>query len=106
MNASAITIEEAAEALHCSRRRVFELLADGILTRTRSFGRKTLIAVESVQRALEVTPARPERKRRRSPTGFAADAGAAILEGLRPAGRPGQLAVVSGPLGVPDGSGA
>ncbi len=49
-----LTVMEAATTLRCSRRRVFELLADGTLTRGVKFGRETVVVAESVFAALEV----------------------------------------------------
>lgn len=59
-----VSVDRAAEILGCSRRRVFELLADGVLERAPRLGRRLRIYTESVLRAV----ARPEprtRKRRR-----------------------------------------
>lgn len=69
-----LTVEEAAQALHCSRRRVFELLADGTLARGPKYGRRTVITAGSVEAALvaseptpcPVTEAAPKRRAPRS----------------------------------------
>jgi excisionase family DNA binding protein len=62
-----LTVAEAAETLRCSRTRVFELLASGVLVRGRRFGRRTVILAESVFAALEQEyhpPAPPKRVRK------------------------------------------
>lgn len=61
-----LTIEEAAQALRCSRSRVFELLADGTLARGVRYGRRVVITAESVQAALEAPPPEAPRHRRRT----------------------------------------
>lgn len=63
--AAALSVDEAAAALGCSRTRVFELLRDGTLTRARRMGRRVTVLAESVERARRV-PERtaPQRKRR------------------------------------------
>lgn len=61
-----LTVEEVARMLFCSKRRVFELLADGTLVRAKKFGRKTVIVADSVYAALEAAqPADVPRPRRR-----------------------------------------
>ena len=52
-----LTVDEAAKELRCSRRRVFDLLADGTLTRGPRFGKQTVVTAESVAAALEPAPA-------------------------------------------------
>ncbi|WNG37880.1 helix-turn-helix domain-containing protein [Archangium violaceum] len=51
-----LDVDEAAARLRCSRRRVFELIADGTLTRGPKYGRRTVITAESVAAALEPEP--------------------------------------------------
>jgi excisionase family DNA binding protein len=61
-----ITIERAAELLHCSRSRVFELLADGRIQRAPKFGKRTTIVTASVLECLEpeLKPPQVLKKRR------------------------------------------
>ena len=67
--AVAITVEQAAARLGCSRRRVFELLASGGLKRATKVGRHAMVSVDSVDRAL--MPSVKVRKRQvSSPAGF------------------------------------
>lgn len=47
-----LDVDEAAARLHCSRRRVFQLLADGTLVRGPCYGKRTVITLESVEAAL------------------------------------------------------
>lgn len=51
-----VTVDRAAELLKCSRRRVFQLLADGTVRKAQSFGRQTLVITESIYEALQVDP--------------------------------------------------
>lgn len=60
------TVEEAAAKLRCSRRRIFELLADGTLIRGKRYGKRTVIVAESVSAALEVDPIPAPAPRRKS----------------------------------------
>lgn len=61
-----VTVEEAAELLHCGRSRVFELLADGRLQRGPKFGRQTVITRESVEAlARGEETEKPKRRRQR-----------------------------------------
>jgi hypothetical protein len=62
-------VDETATMLKCSRRRVFELLADGTLIRAPKYGKATVILAESVFHALEkqYDPPAPEPKRIRAP---------------------------------------
>lgn len=62
-----ITVKEAAEMLHCSRTRIFQLLADGVLIRAQKYGRSTVILRDSVIAALEMPTPTPPKKRRRTP---------------------------------------
>ena len=64
-----VSVEQVAERLGCSRRRVFQLLADGTLDRAPRFGRSVRIYVASVDRALTPTPT-ARRQARRSRAGF------------------------------------
>jgi excisionase family DNA binding protein len=72
-----LTVEEAAQALRCSRRRVFELLADGTLARGPKYGRQTVITAGSVEAALlanePAPPATEPTPKRRTPRSLAAD---------------------------------
>lgn len=54
-----LTVTEAAARLRCSRRKVFELIAQGILIRGARYGRSTVVTEESVEAALTATPAEP-----------------------------------------------
>jgi len=47
-----LTIEEAGARLRCSRARVFQLLADGVLVRGRKYGKRTVVTAASVASAL------------------------------------------------------
>ncbi len=51
-----VTVERAAELMHCSRRTIFILLANKTLREAKSFGRKTLIVTQSIYDAMEVEP--------------------------------------------------
>lgn len=62
-----LTVKEAAVTLRCSPRRVFELLADGTLTRGVKFGRETVVVAESVFAALEAEYHPPAPPRVRTP---------------------------------------
>lgn len=48
-----LTVVEAAETLRCSERRVWGLIADGVLSKAPSYGKRTLVYAESVFEALE-----------------------------------------------------
>ncbi len=63
-----VSVDWVCETLGCKRRRVFQLLADGILERAPRFGRSLRIYKASVERAL--APVAPKRrpKRQRAPT--------------------------------------
>jgi hypothetical protein len=77
----AVTVERAAELLHCGRTRVFALLADGTLERAQSFGKRTLVLTRSIAAALEGPPleaAKPKRARRSRSAQFAAELRAAV----------------------------
>jgi excisionase family DNA binding protein len=67
--AVAMTVEQAAERLGCSRRRVFELLAAGKLKRAAKLGRRAMVTVASVDRALQPST-KAVRPRTPSPAGF------------------------------------
>jgi hypothetical protein len=60
-----VTIERCAEILGCSRRRVFQLLADGTLERAPRYGRGIRVLGASVERALGPTASKPGRRKRR-----------------------------------------
>jgi hypothetical protein len=64
-----LPVDEVARMLFCSRRRVFELLADGTLLRGAKFGKQTTILAESVFQAMEKAydPPAPKVKRVRAP---------------------------------------
>lgn len=53
-----LSVEETALKLGCSRRKVFQLLADGILERAPRYGKQIRIYEDTVNKAL----ARPEGK--------------------------------------------
>jgi excisionase family DNA binding protein len=84
-----LTVDEAATRLRCSRRRVFELLADGTLQRGPKYGKQTVITAESVAAALAAPPASenpaPPAKPRAA-RGLAADVDA-LLDARRAARR-------------------
>jgi excisionase family DNA binding protein len=63
-----VSVEQVCEALGCKRRRVFQLLADGILERAPRWGRSLRIYYASLQRAL--LPAIPEPARKKRATAF------------------------------------
>lgn len=69
-----MSVEAVAERLGCSRRRVFQLLADGTLERAPRFGRSLRIYAASVDRALAPTPVKRRKARRPTPAGFSAAA--------------------------------
>lgn len=52
----AVTVERAAEIMHCSVRQIFNLLADGTIREAKSFGRKTLVVTQSIYEAMEIEP--------------------------------------------------
>ncbi len=64
MSTLVISVEEVCQTLGCGRRRVFQLLAEGILERAPRYGRALRIFKASVERAL-LSPPTPERKKRR-----------------------------------------
>lgn len=83
-----LDVDQVAERLRCSRRRVFELLQDGTLTRGPRFGRCTVVTLESVEAAL-AAPAAPTEQpapQPRARRGLAADVDA-LLEKRRAARR-------------------
>ncbi len=83
-----LAIDEAAAHLRCSRRRVFELLADGTLTRGPKYGKRTVVTAESVEAALQPTVTEPQapQRRTRSSKSFKAELDA-MLERRRSARR-------------------
>lgn len=64
------SVEQVCEVLGCSRRRVFQLLADGTLERAPRFGKALRIFRASVDRALAPTPAKRRKARMPSPAGW------------------------------------
>lgn len=60
-----VTVERAAELLHCSRARVFELLREGRLTRAPRFGRRTTIVTGTVLACVKLGATRTEPSRHR-----------------------------------------
>ena len=59
-----ITIQRAAELLHCGRTRVFDLITRGEIEVAPKFGRRTTVVTASVLAALTAGPRRQGRKRR------------------------------------------
>lgn len=72
-----LDVDEAAARLRCSRRRVFELIADGTLVKGPKYGRRTVVTAASVALALEPAPERvptvPESPKARTPRTFVAE---------------------------------
>lgn len=66
-----LSVEAVAEKLGCSRRRVFQLLAEGVLDRAPRFGRRLRIYAASVDRAL--TPKAPRARRRQRGPAWSVD---------------------------------
>lgn len=62
-SAEAVSVEKAAEMLGCSRARVFELLKDGTLRRTKRVGRKVMVLASSIDEARRM-PELPTRAKR------------------------------------------
>lgn len=62
---SLLTIQESAARLHCSPRRVYELLASGLLARGPRYGKRTVVTEESVVAALVPVEVPLKRKRKR-----------------------------------------
>lgn len=60
------SVDQAAELLGCSRRRVFQLLADGTLERAPRYGRQIRIQADTVLQAL-ARPAPPKQRKARVP---------------------------------------
>lgn len=75
-----VTIERAAELLHCSRARVWQLLAEGKLTRAPRYGRRTVVTTESVFDAAlgTIDIPLPQRPRRRGLVGLAEELRSAV----------------------------
>ena len=59
-----LSVEEAGQILGCGRRKVFELLRDGILERAPRYGRALRIYRASVEAALR--PPEPRKRRKRA----------------------------------------
>ena len=71
----AVTVKRAAAILHCSRSRVFQLIASGEIQRAQSAGRKTLVITAALTAFLlsgaEMTPSPVIRRyQRRRPKNF------------------------------------
>lgn len=58
-----VSVEQAAQQLGCKRRRVFQLLADGILEKAPRYGREIRIYTASVERALAPTATQRRKAR-------------------------------------------
>jgi excisionase family DNA binding protein len=58
-----LSVDATAAKLGCSRRRVFQLLADGTLERAPRYGREIRIFEASVDRALTPTPTKSRKRR-------------------------------------------
>lgn len=65
-----VSVEQAAQTLGCSRRRVFQLLADGTLERAPRYGRSLRIYTASVVRALTPRGKAAKKRNAPSPAGF------------------------------------
>lgn len=74
-SASAVTVEDAAARLGCSRSRVFELLKSGRLYRAERCGRRVLVTSASIEAALAEPESAPV-----AATGRTRRRGAAALE--------------------------
>ncbi len=64
----AMTIDEAAARMGCSRTRVFDLLRDGTLQRARRLGRHQMILASSIESAMAQPKRRPVKPARRHPS--------------------------------------
>lgn len=64
MSPPVLSIAQVCELLGCSRSRVFELLADGVLDRAPRFGRSLRIYTDSVLAAVARPTPRKARKRK------------------------------------------
>lgn len=75
------TVPEAAAVMKCSPRRIYELLAKGIIRRANQFGARTVVLAKSVYDALEAgtMPEEPKPKRVR-PTQHKVDWDALLKE--------------------------
>lgn len=58
-----LSVEQVGERLGCSRRRVFQLIADGTLEKAPRYGRSIRILAASVDRALTPRPSKRRAKR-------------------------------------------
>ncbi|GHG91513.1 hypothetical protein GCM10012319_52410 [Comamonas sp. KCTC 72670] len=74
LDGPAVTIERAAELLHCKRTRVFELIAEGRLKRAPKLGKKTTVRLDSVLACVkgeeDQPPSAPRPRRRPQATDF------------------------------------
>jgi hypothetical protein len=85
-----VTVDQAAELLHCKRRRVFQYLEQGLLRRGKRHGRETTITLASID-ALNAPDraAIPDAPTSVAPLGFNPEREAADLDAfLRSQGRP------------------
>lgn len=85
------TVDEAATALHCSRRRVFELLGNGTLARGMRYGSKTVVTFESVLAACNAEEPTPSIKRKRVRRSTRREAFNASLDDVAARARAGTL---------------
>lgn len=75
-----LSLAEAAERLHCKRRKLFELLKDGRLCRAVRLGKEvrvTAASIDALERELVAPAPKPRPRRRFRPP--AASAAAAVL---------------------------
>jgi len=61
MRRESITCSEAADLLGCSVRRIEQLVGTGTLERGRRYGKKGMVTLASVEKALQPVPDRPVR---------------------------------------------
>lgn len=76
-----VTIDRAAELLHCSRARAWQLLAQGVIMRAPRYGRRTVVTTESVHAAalgMTEAPPTPRPRRRRGSAHLAEELWAAV----------------------------
>lgn len=81
-----LTVLRAAEILHCSRSRIFELLAAGRLTRAPRLGKVTVLYTVEVAALAGEPPPAPRPRRVRKPRGvkLAESLAAAWKRGMAP----------------------
>lgn len=58
-----VSVEQAADTLGCKRRRVFQLIAEGVLEKAPRYGREIRIYTASVERALAPTASQRRKAR-------------------------------------------